>query len=204
MWTSYKRLVNNINTNTIICVIHKSHYEALNIPKTATYKEIKDAYYRLSMIYHPDKNKGSKEAANIFRDITSAYEVLGNVRQRRLYDNSANLVQRNSHHTFRQPFETMNTKTDLNKTNVQSRDYNFTKSSKAHYSKIYQRQFAARESISYKKINEELFMQQKTYMVLVTMIFSSLFIMILMFEYIKELLFAKQMYKSSEQLDKKD
>jgi DnaJ family protein C protein 30 len=40
----------------------------------------------MSMLFHPDKNKGSEEAAQKFRDITEAYEVLGNLRLRKLYD----------------------------------------------------------------------------------------------------------------------
>jgi len=198
-------VLDNINTNTILFAVHKSHYEALNISKTATHKEIKDAYYRLSMIYHPDKNKGSKEAANVFRDITSAYEVLGNVRQRRLYDSGTNPVQKNSQFTSRQPFETMNIKTDLYKTNVYSRDYNFSEWSKAHYSNIYQRQFTAREKISRRKMNEKFAMQQQTYIIFTLMISASLFIMVIMFEHVKELLNAHQKINtSSKNMDKND
>lgn len=63
-----------------------SHYEALGIGKSSTQTEIKAAYYKLSMLYHPDRNKGSESAAKKFREITQAYEVLGNYRLRRLYD----------------------------------------------------------------------------------------------------------------------
>jgi DnaJ homolog subfamily C member 30 len=48
--------------------------------------EIKAAYYKLSMIHHPDKNKDNELAAEKFREITEAYEVLGNFRLRKLYD----------------------------------------------------------------------------------------------------------------------
>lgn len=63
----------------------ESFYDDLEIPRTATQSEIKGAYYTLSMIYHPDKNK-TEAAKNKFRRITDAYEVLGNFRTRRLYD----------------------------------------------------------------------------------------------------------------------
>lgn len=63
-----------------------NYYEALGISKNSTQGEIKAAYYRLSMLYHPDKNQGSESAAIKFREITQAYEVLGNFRLRRLYD----------------------------------------------------------------------------------------------------------------------
>lgn len=192
MWTNCKRLLNNINTNTVICTVCKSHYEALNIPRTATHKEIKDAYYRLSMIYHPDKNKGSKEAANIFRDITSAYEVLGNVRLRGLYDKGASPVQKNSQYTSKQPFETMNTKTDLYKTNVHSRDYNFNEWSKIHYTNVYERQSNDREKLLHKRFNEEYVNRHNTYIILTFMVSISIFILLAMFERVKELLIAHQ------------
>lgn len=63
-----------------------NHYEVLGISKNSTQAEIKSAYYRLSMMYHPDKNQGSESAAIKFREITQAYEILGNFRLRRLYD----------------------------------------------------------------------------------------------------------------------
>lgn len=63
----------------------KNFYEDLEIPRTATQTEIKSAYYELSKAYHPDKNK-SEQAKIKFRLISEAYEVLGNVRTRRMYD----------------------------------------------------------------------------------------------------------------------
>lgn len=62
-----------------------SYYDDLEIPRTATQSEIKSAYYTLSKIYHPDKNK-TEAAKTKFRRITDAYEILGNFRTRRLYD----------------------------------------------------------------------------------------------------------------------
>lgn len=74
----------NISTG---CVSYQAnYYDVLNIPKSSTHGEIKSAYYRLSMMYHPDKNQGSESAAIKFREINQAYEVLGNFRLRRLYD----------------------------------------------------------------------------------------------------------------------
>lgn len=64
----------------------KNHYDSLGITPKATQNEVKTAYYKLSMIYHPDKNKDSVNALNKFRDITEAYEVLGNYKLRKLYD----------------------------------------------------------------------------------------------------------------------
>lgn len=77
------------NTHRYFClfsVLFKSHYDALGLTPKATQGEIKAAYYKLSMIYHPDKNKGSESANEKFKAITAAYEVLGNFKLRRLYD----------------------------------------------------------------------------------------------------------------------
>lgn len=187
MWTNYRRLFNGLRVNTVICVAYKSHYESLNIHKNATHKEIKDAYYRLSMIYHPDKNKGCEKAAKMFRDITSAYEVLGNVRQRKLYDSGANINQMTPRHTTTQkPFETMNTKRDVCKSNFSNRDYNFDQWSRTHYTNVFQRQHSSKESITKKKFNEDFIVQQNSYSFLVIMIIVSVFVMSIMFEYVKE------------------
>jgi len=196
MWSNYKRLFNGFNVNTIICVAYKSHYEALNISKTATHKEIKDAYYRLSMIYHPDKNKGSEEAAKNFRDITSAYEVLGNIRQRKLYDSGANLNQKPSQFTTKQqPFDAMYTNTDIHKTNVRSRDYNFDKWSKAHYTNVFQRHYETREELTRNKTIKEHTARQNSYSLFTVMMCSSIFILIAMFEHVKKTLIERERIK---------
>lgn len=65
---------------------NKSHYDSLRITPKATQAEVKSAYYKLSMQYHPDRNEGSVAASEQFRDISTAYEVLGNVKLRKLYD----------------------------------------------------------------------------------------------------------------------
>lgn len=186
MLANYKKLFNCCNVNTIICIAYKSHYEALKIPSTATHKEIKDAYYRLSMIYHPDKNKGCKEAANMFRDITSAYEILGNVRQRKLYDSGANLNKTNIQHNSKQPFETKNSKESLYKTKIFNRDYNFDEWSKAHYKNVYQRQYEARESVSQQKIYKHQVIKHQNYNLMTIMIFSTIFILMCMYEVVTE------------------
>jgi DnaJ-class molecular chaperone with C-terminal Zn finger domain len=71
---------------SISAVYSRSHYESLGLTPHATQADIKSAYYKMSMEFHPDKNKGSEEAAEKFRAITEAYEVLGNLRLKKLYD----------------------------------------------------------------------------------------------------------------------
>lgn len=64
----------------------KDYYKILGVPRDATQEEIKKAYRRLAMKYHPDKNKGSKEAEEKFKEINEAYAVLSDPEKRRLYD----------------------------------------------------------------------------------------------------------------------
>jgi molecular chaperone DnaJ len=62
------------------------YYATLNVEKTASEDELKKAYRRLAMQYHPDKNGGSKEAEEKFKDITEAYDVLRDPQKRAAYD----------------------------------------------------------------------------------------------------------------------
>jgi DnaJ-class molecular chaperone len=63
----------------------KDYYQILGVPKTATLDEIKKAYRKLALEYHPDRNK-TKEAADKFKEVTKAYEVLSNAEKRKTYD----------------------------------------------------------------------------------------------------------------------
>ncbi|MGI0134309.1 MAG: DnaJ domain-containing protein, partial [Candidatus Micrarchaeaceae archaeon] len=53
----------------------KDYYERLGVSKTASADEIKKAYRKLAMQYHPDKNK-DKNAENLFKEINESYAVL--------------------------------------------------------------------------------------------------------------------------------
>ncbi len=64
----------------------KSYYEILGVSRGATDEEIKSAYRKLAIKYHPDKNKGNKEAEEKFKEATEAYEVLRDPNKRQLYD----------------------------------------------------------------------------------------------------------------------
>src|ERR687893_1261603 len=61
-------------------------YATLNVARTASDEEIKKAYRKLAMTYHPDRNGGSKEAEERFKEITEAYDVLRDSQKRAMYD----------------------------------------------------------------------------------------------------------------------
>lgn len=64
----------------------RDYYEILGIAKNASMDEIKKAYRKLAMQFHPDRNPGNKEAENKFKEATEAYEVLKDDQKRAAYD----------------------------------------------------------------------------------------------------------------------
>lgn len=64
----------------------EDYYSLLGVGRNATGAEIKSAYRKLAMKYHPDRNPGNKEAEEKFRRINGAYEALSDEKKRKLYD----------------------------------------------------------------------------------------------------------------------
>jgi curved DNA-binding protein len=64
----------------------RDYYKTLGVPKTASAKEIKQAYRRLARKHHPDVNPGDPAAETTFKELNEAYEVLGNPETRKKYD----------------------------------------------------------------------------------------------------------------------
>ena len=64
----------------------RDYYQTLGVARSATADEIKKAYRKLAMQYHPDKNPNNKKAEEKFKEITEAYEVLSDDEKRKGYD----------------------------------------------------------------------------------------------------------------------
>ena len=63
-----------------------TYYEILEVSREAVLEEIRTAYRRLAIKYHPDKNPGDKEAEDRFKQISEAYQILADEEKRQLYD----------------------------------------------------------------------------------------------------------------------
>lgn len=65
---------------------YKDYYKILGVKKSDSQEDIKKAYRKLAIKYHPDKNKGDKKAEDKFKEISEAYDVIGNPEKRKQYD----------------------------------------------------------------------------------------------------------------------
>ena len=64
----------------------RDYYEVLGVEKTSGKDDIKKAYRKLAIKYHPDKNAGNAEAEEKFKEATEAYEVLSDDKKKQAYD----------------------------------------------------------------------------------------------------------------------
>ncbi|XP_020775692.1 dnaJ homolog subfamily B member 9-like [Boleophthalmus pectinirostris] len=93
----------------------KDYYDILGVPKDATERQIKKAFHKLALKYHPDRNKGPDAEAK-FREIAEAYETLSDDKRRREYDQFGPSGQEfrggagggHSDYNFKQHFQSFN------------------------------------------------------------------------------------------------
>ena len=96
----------------------RDYYEVLGVDKNATAEELKKAYRKMAIKYHPDKNPGDDEAVKKFREITEAYEILGDEKKRKEYDNKRK---------FKNGQENNKNKNLKNKNNFSDNNFSFGK-----------------------------------------------------------------------------
>src|ERR1043165_1400912 len=64
----------------------RDYYESLGLQRNTSAEEIKKAYRKLAVQFHPDKNPGDKKAEERFKELSEAYEVLSDSQKRQMYD----------------------------------------------------------------------------------------------------------------------
>jgi DnaJ-class molecular chaperone len=131
---------------------HQNYYDSLGVSAKSSQGDIKKAYYKLSMRYHPDKAEGNDIK---FREITAAYEVLGNVKLRRLYDQgvinvstrnpSADELSKASKHSPPPPDEQSRFYRSKAPSTGRTQFYNYDEWSKMHYQKTLNREIEFRK-----------------------------------------------------------
>lgn len=85
--------------------MERDYYEVLGVPRTATAEEIKQAYRKLALQYHPDRNK-EPDAEERFKEINAAYQVLSDPEKRAMYDRYGTVSPNGAAYTdFRDPFD---------------------------------------------------------------------------------------------------
>lgn len=123
------------------CLSHgTNYYQVLGVSPDSTRAQIKESFYQLSLIHHPDKNPGA-ESATKFQDISEAYEILSNYKTRKQYDRG--LIHPQSHssanrnQTYVDPVHYSFYKQRIVKQTImksQSKIYDFDEFYRQHYS----------------------------------------------------------------------
>src|SRR6202040_1027381 len=70
----------------IVATVKRDYYEVLGVERRATAAELKTAYRKLAMEFHPDRNQGDKQAEERFKEVGEAYAVLSDPQKRQRYD----------------------------------------------------------------------------------------------------------------------
>lgn len=88
-------LVRRFKIIEILAYNMKNYYHILGVKFNATEKDIKRAYRIKALKYHPDKNPYNEDANDLFGSIKEAYDVLKDIKKRKLYDTSIGVISQN-------------------------------------------------------------------------------------------------------------
>ena len=146
------------------------HYSTLKISPKATASQIKTAYYKLSLIYHPDRNSNSSESQEKFSDISDAYQVLSDKDKKQAYDRTL------ATHVFDHDVLARHRKSNLKYKDA------YDEWTRAHYGNAFQKsQQRAQERIEFlRQVNQmkERKLQNRKLLVTITFLISfSLFVL---------------------------
>ena len=87
LWISFFSLCFFVEGVSCKFSVPDDYYGLLEVPRSSSTADIKKNYRKLSKKYHPDKNPGDEEAADHYKNINRAYEVLANEEKRQMFDN---------------------------------------------------------------------------------------------------------------------
>ena len=79
-------IINKTWPDFFVDMSKRDYYEILDVARDSSPLEIKQAYRRLAMEFHPDRNPGNPQAEEKFKEAAEAYEVLSNPEKREIYD----------------------------------------------------------------------------------------------------------------------
>ncbi|XP_012146106.1 uncharacterized protein LOC105663203 [Megachile rotundata] len=130
-----KQFIVQINMRVALSTKNRTHYETLGISPNATHNEIKSAYYKLTLKYHPDKNK-SESAKHMFQKISDAYGVLGNYKSRKQYDRSIAVRHGRINVVHKPVYKQDNFESDAPP--IKQKIYDFDEWTRAHYQRTFE------------------------------------------------------------------
>jgi molecular chaperone DnaJ len=86
-------------------VAKRDYYEVLGVPRSASADDLKKAFRKLALKFHPDKNPGDKKAEDAFKEVNEAYETLSDQQKRQMYDQFGHAGAQAGFRPGQNPFE---------------------------------------------------------------------------------------------------